>query len=845
LLCVVVPSHAFVTPFAVRVDEAIEASVQHFRDNGVDRGACQWATGLAMLCMLEKRASADWNAPPIGYNGMDDDDQGRMRAAAAYLVQLDPALRGQGTAYSYGTGSNLMALSLFLASGGPPDVGAAVNLFDAVQNGMRGLVATQGNRGCNEGGWNYYAPGSDGDLSCTQFALAGISASRSVLIDDIEAIDASLADVRPFVTNAKNMVNGGHAYRGCRTGATHSMTASGIWSYRLSGLGADEERVQSALGWWQGNYGYQGISGLYYYALWAAAKGFTVSRDMGALPRGEGVYGKDIGGLRDPVADGFPEEERGWYYDFAWQLTNTQAGDGSWGGGGQRGYANTAWACLVLERSLGGVCLDQDEDGLCETEDNCPAAFNPEQLDMDEDGLGDSCDNCPSDPNLGQEDEDTDGVGDACDKLSCVVTAAGVEICDGRDNDCNGLIDDAEFPAPVGMADQCRTDLPGVCGRGSWLCIGGEMTCVAGQHAVRVEVCDLVDNDCDGQIDEAVRNTCGTCGALPAERCNGIDEDCNGLADDGATCDAGELCLFGECAAGCGAGGTCEDELVCKDGYCVSPCAGVECAADRMCVAGECVDPCADAVCAGGELCVAGVCGTCEDIGCPQGFACAPGVAGGTCVPDACGEVVCGDGEFCREGACFDSCATVSCPFAAECVDGVCVDAPCGGLICDDGTACTVIEELIVGEDGAEHTVERGVCLPDGCAEAQCEPGSFCIGGLCVQDRCHRASCGENSRCEMVCVDVTADPDCEVRCVADWLPPPPTDDEPVVVLPEGGGGQPDPPSDDPRPDAPVDDPPVEAPDDPLVPPPADDSDDGCQTSPTQRLPTLLQVLRRR
>ncbi|MBS1151464.1 MAG: repeat domain protein, partial [Myxococcaceae bacterium] len=80
------------------------------------------------------------------------------------------------------------------------------------------------------------------------------------------------------------------------------------------------------------------------------------------------------------------------------------------------------------------------------------------------------------------------------------------------------------------------------------------------------ELCNFRDDDCDGQYDEGVYAKCGvgwcqrtgtscdSASCTPAapltERCNRIDDDCNGKIDDGDLCGAGQVCMLGECIGG-------------------------------------------------------------------------------------------------------------------------------------------------------------------------------------------------------------------------------------------------------------------------------------------------------
>ncbi len=167
-----------------------------------------------------------------------------------------------------------------------------------------------------------------------------------------------------------------------------------------------------------------------------------------------------------------------------------------------------------------------------------------------------------------------------CNENDQDVHPGATEVCNGKDDNCDGQIDENAPPTMMWPdADRdgyysFQTGTPKVgCGNiPGYALVGGDCDDTdASIHPGATEVCNGKDDNCNGSIDERVRPQCGvggcarespTCnpadcvpGRPTPEICNLFDDDCNGEVDDNA-CPTGQTCQTDHCISGGGNGGT-------------------------------------------------------------------------------------------------------------------------------------------------------------------------------------------------------------------------------------------------------------------------------------------------
>lgn len=135
------------------------------------------------------------------------------------------------------------------------------------------------------------------------------------------------------------------------------------------------------------------------------------------------------------------------------------------------------------------------------------------------------------------------------------------EQCDLVDNDCNGIVDDN--PEMEGAECGPEYDI-GQCSYGHNVCIGGEMYCIDASYGQN-ETCDGLDNNCNGLVDESLERLCETECGYGVESCDeGEWINCSAQTPQVEICDNIDNDCDGEVDEGClcivGDSRTCQEE---------------------------------------------------------------------------------------------------------------------------------------------------------------------------------------------------------------------------------------------------------------------------------------------
>ncbi|MBU1238532.1 hypothetical protein KKF84_04895, partial [Myxococcota bacterium] len=538
---------------------------------------------------------------------------------------------------------------------------------------------------------------------------------------------------------------------------------------------------------------------------------------------------------------------------------------------GNTGGAIPANNTADLVAAMAGIIADSIRTELCNgIDDNCDGS-----IDEDFPELGFTCDNgllgvCRG---TGNYICALDGTAAECN-ITTPGIAPSAEVCDGLDNDCNGLVDDGitcsgpppelcngidddgDAGTPDGLDDPrvnqpCGSDI-GPCEPGNTICQAGTIVCNTLQGP-EPETCDNIDNDCNGIVDDGLTGTCdntngfGTCSGLSychegtwictarapeEETCNNFDDNCNAQIDEALSrscnvsnaygiCFGTESCTTGSWA-GCdattpsldicdGVDNDCDGDIDDNDSSVGQPCQGgcgvYICENGVLTCTGEtgttetcnAIDDDCDGLidedlqqtceisnengtCYGFEVCTNGMWGGCSaaepspeecngfDDNCDgeiDNDAICPNVSDicyeGQCRPRCDqGEFNCAATEECTEypeddtiSICLpvlQECGMTVCNTSQVCMEEACID-PCDPNPCGDLERCKANYRW---RDG-DPVGDQFICINASCHTFgnECDSGEFCFEGYCVADPCATETCEELTNCERISQDGT------------------------------------------------------------------------------------------